>query len=163
LHHILVKAIEKNGGQVFDGMMAIAADAEEGHIKTVWTEAAARNNPHYARTYILATGGILGGGIQIDHNGYAHDMVFDLPLAGPVPNPGGFDDQFLSPSGHPIYRTGLKVNREYRPIGEDGQVLYDNLFITGCALGSSDPIREGSLEGVALATGYCVGEQITRI
>lgn len=35
--------------------------------------------------------------------------------------------------------------------------VYENLAVVGCALRGADPIREGCLEGMAIATGYMAG------
>jgi glycerol-3-phosphate dehydrogenase subunit B len=61
-----------------------------------------------------------------------------------------FRREFLDPRGHPIFQTGVKANPQFG-------TWYENLYAIGGIL-PGDFIREGSLEGVAIATGYQVGE-----
>jgi glycerol-3-phosphate dehydrogenase subunit B len=85
-------------------------------------------------------------------------MVMNLPVAAP----GGFsewlDTEFLSPTGHPIFQSGIKVDEKFHPISEDGRPLYENLSIIGNILANAQSIRERSLEGIALTTGFIVGK-----
>ncbi|MBU0513014.1 MAG: glycerol-3-phosphate dehydrogenase subunit GlpB, partial [Chloroflexi bacterium] len=105
--------------------------------------------------FVLATGGILGGGISTNHLGYAQEMVFGLPVDSPEKRADWLRREFLHPQGHPIFRAGIDADENFRS-------GYDNLFVVGGALGGGDFVRERSLEGVGLVTGYVVGEEIAR-
>jgi glycerol-3-phosphate dehydrogenase subunit B len=157
-----VQEVERLGGRVYDGMQALSASTEGRQVNTIFTEAAARMKPHQARTFVLATGGLLGGGFQSEYTGRVSESVFDLPLSSPDDRSGWFQDRFLDALGHPIYRAGPAFARDFRPLDSEGQPVYENLFIVGGALGNCDPIRERSLEGLALASGYFVGNQISK-
>jgi len=159
LHSMLVKAIEQNGGRVVDGTQVISADVQDGTVKAVWSEAAARSKPHRARRYILATGGILGGGFQMEANGRLKELALDLKLEDENPGASRFASRFLSRKGHLVFRTGIKVNNDFRPIDESSHILLHNLNIAGAALGGFDPIQELSMEGVALVSGYLAGRK----
>jgi glycerol-3-phosphate dehydrogenase subunit B len=163
LHSILMQAIQARGGRVHNGMQAVGAQTEGHRVIAVYTEAAARRRPHRHDQYILATGGILGGGITTDYRGEVKEVVFDLPLTIPASRLDWFARSFLDKAGHPIHQSGLVVDDQFRPIGPqsangDQQAVYDNLYAAGGALAHAELIRERSLEGVALATGYAVGE-----
>jgi glycerol-3-phosphate dehydrogenase subunit B len=160
LHNLLLGAIKRNGGRIFDGMEVVAADAGNGRVTAVWTEAAARRLSHRATTFVLATGGILGGGITADHEGQVREVVFGLPLSAPLDRSEWFRRGFLDPSGHPIYQTGLAVNAALQPVDEEGQILYQNLHAVGTTLAHCEALRERSLEGIALVTGYLAGQKI---
>lgn len=157
LHHILKNAIEKNGGRVFEGMEAIGCETENGQVTTVYTETAARNRAHHYQQYVLATGGILGGGIVTDHTGKVREVIFDLPLDTPGSQLDWFHQDFMDPQGHAIYRSGVLVDDALRPVDGDKKVLYANLLAAGTTLAGCDAIRERSFDGVALATGYVAG------
>lgn len=159
LHSMLVKAIEQNGGRVVDGTQVISADVQDGTVKAVWSEAAARSKPHRARRYILATGGILGGGFHLEANGRLKELALDLKLEDENPGGSRFASRFLSREGHLVFRTGIKVNNDFRPIDESSHILLHNLNIAGAALGGFDPIQELSMEGVALVSGYLAGRK----
>jgi glycerol-3-phosphate dehydrogenase subunit B len=158
LHNILRQSIEKNGGKVINGQQAMMADCGENRVKAVYTEAAARYQPHTASLFVLATGGVLGGGYIASPAGLK-EAIFDLPLKSPPPE-HWFNDEFLSPTSHPIFLAGLSVDEFLRPIKESKELVYENLFAAGAALGGVDPLVEHSLEGIALATGFAVGRQI---
>jgi glycerol-3-phosphate dehydrogenase subunit B len=162
LQNLLLTAIQNQHGVVYTGMPVIKVGADENIIHTVWSEAAARQTPHYAKTYILATGGILGGGIMVDYNGYAQDAVFGLPVPTPEHRSNWFQAEFLAPKGHPIFHTGITTDTELRPLVNTGCTPYSNLHVVGSALADCDPIRERSLEGIALATGFRVAELIAK-
>jgi len=52
----------------------------------------------------------------------------------------------------------LRVDPAFHPVNKINQVIYQNLYAVGGVLGNCDPIRERSLEGIALATGFTVAE-----
>jgi glycerol-3-phosphate dehydrogenase subunit B len=109
---------------------------------------------------VLATGGILGGGIIVVNNGYAQETIFGLPIITPEQPSEWFQQEFLSTLGHPIHRSGVCVDATFHPVGQMDGVIYQNLFVVGSTLANCDPIRERSLEGIALATAFKVGEAI---
>jgi len=154
LHQILLAAIKKHGGQVFDGMEALGATSDGKRVMTVHTASASRRRPHRFRRFLLATGGILGGGIETDHTGSVQEMVFGLPVSSPGGRQSWFRQAFMDPEGHPIYRAGLEVNGAFQPVNGDGAPVYENLYAAGTTLAHCDVIRERSFEGVAIATGY---------
>jgi glycerol-3-phosphate dehydrogenase subunit B len=160
LHNMLLSAIEKQGGTVNNGILVSGAQAKEQIINAIISEAAARQIRHPARKYILASGGILGGGIITDKTGYAQETIFDLPISPSIHRSDWFNSQFLSHESHPIHTIGLRVNPALQPVNDEYQVIYHNLYAVGNLIGNCDPIRECSLEGIALATGYKIGESI---
>lgn len=157
LHHILVAAIEQAGGRVFEGMEAVRVDAEGDRLTAVWTQAAARRVAHHAERYVLATGGILGGGIVADASGEVREVVCGLPVAAVPEREDWFAPEFLAPGGHPIYRAGLAVDEQLRPLDAGRKVVYANLRAAGSTLARCDSVRERSFEGVALVTGFVAG------
>jgi glycerol-3-phosphate dehydrogenase subunit B len=163
LHKLLIAEIEKNGGRVLDGMQVIAAEAQGDVILGVWSEAAARPKLNRAGSYILATGGIMGGGFWMDADGRLREKIFDLPLMGNLGQNQAFERSFLDSGGQPIFRSGVVVNQDLQPITPTGDRLYKNLSIAGAGLAYCDPIQERSVEGIALVTGYVAGSRgVTR-
>jgi glycerol-3-phosphate dehydrogenase subunit B len=159
LHSMLVKAIEHHGGRVVDGTQVISADVQDGIVRAVWSEAAARPKPHRARQFILATGGILGGGFRMETDGRLREQILDLELEDNNPEGRRYASRFLSPEGHPLFRNGIMVNKDFQPVDELGHLLLLNLYVAGAALGGFDPLQELSLEGVALVSGYLAGRK----
>jgi len=158
LQNLLVADIQRNHGSVNNGMEVTRVSTDGKFINTIWSEAAARQKPHTAKDYVLATGGILGGGIITNEDGYALEPIFGLPVNIPEDRTQWFKNEFLSKGSHPIYKSGLRVDPAFHPVDKINQVIYQNLYAVGGALGVCDPIRERSLEGIALATGFTVAE-----
>jgi len=153
-----VRTIERAGGEVFDGMESKGIDCDEhGCVIAVWTEAASRQKAHRASEYVLATGGIMGGGLIMDYAGRPREEVFSLPINIPGKRSDWLNQEFLSPSGHPIFRAGISINANFQPIENSVKVLHENLYAVGSLLGNGEYIRERSFDGVNLTTGYIVG------
>ena len=162
LHAILLQAIERAGGRVYHGMEGVGIESEEGRVTAVLTESAARNKPHRFERYVVATGGILGGGIATNHHAEAREVVFGLPVTLPDSRQDWFEQDFMDPKGHPVYRAGLKVNQQFQPLNGGSQPVYENVYAAGTTLSHSEVIRERSFEGVALATGFAVGNLLAK-
>lgn len=159
LQRMLVKAITALQGKVYEGMAVLSAQVENGSCRGVWSESAARQRPHRARHYLLASGGILGGGILARYDQTLLEPIFDLPLSSPASPDQWFERTYLSPRGHPIFQAGIRVNPHMQPIDQAGAPILDNLTIAGALLAGCDVLLERSLEGVALASAYQAVQQ----
>ncbi len=159
LHRILTRAIERAGGDIRTGMQVVAADTKGDRVTTIWTEAAARRVPHHADTFVLATGGILGGGITTTYTGEVREVVFGLPVNAPTDRMAWLYRDVLDERGHPIFRAGIRVNSSFRPL--DGETpRYTNVHVIGTTLDGCEPLRERSFEGIAIATGFAVQDAL---
>ena len=114
---------------------------------------AVRERVYRAHDFILATGGLYGGGITSNHRGELREAVFGLPLTGTRPMPEWFGDRFLQ-AKHAIHDSGITANDQMQPTRPDGEVLYQNLRVAGRLLGGYNGPYEGSTEGVWIATAY---------
>ena len=146
LQGILRRAIRRAGGRVIDNAEAIGLEGDDDGV-SVTTLAAARTQSHRARRAIIATGGILGGGVVGLADGSLREVVADLPLRGPSSRREWFDED----GAHPVYRRGVAVGPDL--------LARPSVLVAGGLLAGSDPIREGSLEGVALSTGWVAGRE----
>lgn len=153
LHHALARKLAKLGGRIESNMTAVDFGVAGREITWVATETTARPLRHHARACLLATGGILGGGINSDHNGSVWETVFNLPLVQPKQRAGWFRPAFLDPKGHPIFQAGVQVNAAWQPVDAAGDVVYGNLWAAGNVLANADSIRTRSHEAMALLTG----------
>lgn len=140
------------------GMEVIGVRVEEGIVRAVATDTSARPLEHAGRGFVLATGGVLGGGFNSDHHGRLWETIFDLPLSVPQDRGQWFRPLFLDPEGQPVFRGGVTVNRDFQPLDGRGGVVYRNLWAAGGVLAGADGIQEHSLEGIALASGVAAGE-----
>jgi glycerol-3-phosphate dehydrogenase len=161
LSAILQNAIEKLGGQIFEGMQVIRASCDENMvITTIWSEAAAREKPHYAKNYVLATGGILGGGISTNSNGSVTETAFGLPVEMNEGRTSWLQQDFMSKNPHPIFETGLVVDKNFQPIKVDGKPYFHNLYAVGTTLAGADYLHQCAFDGVAVASGLYLGKII---
>lgn len=161
LHRIMSQAIMRRGGRVAAGMEAIGAQSDNGRVTAVYTSTAARPRPHRSQKYVLATGGILGGGITTNSVGDIREVVFDLPVTAPESRLDWFRRDFLDKRGHPIYQSGLTVNAQFQPVNGGDAPVYENVYAAGTTLAHCEVIRERSFEGVALATGYAAAQVVS--
>jgi glycerol-3-phosphate dehydrogenase subunit B len=166
LSNLISRRIEKLGGSINIGLEAIGYDLEQGrsengnNIKTIWSEAAARRKPHRAKKIVLATGGILGGGLYANYNGEIVENVLNLPISSAGSHNKWFQRHFISKESHPIFQTGIKVNNNLQPIDETGEIILNNLYVAGTTIEGFDYLRERSFDGVALVSGYSLGKNI---
>ena len=155
------------GVQLYAGMEAIgaetiAANGAAGRVQWVETATSSRPMKNRAKAYLLATGGILGGGFDSDHTGKIWETVFGLPLTIPQKRYEWFRPAFMDAAGHPVFNGGVAVDGRMQPVDAAGQVIYGNLWAAGGALASVDPIQQHSLEGIAIATGFAAGQAIVQ-
>ena len=149
------------GVRVEAGMEAVGfSSGGGGKIQWVETSTSARPLKHRAKTYLLATGGILGGGFNSDHTGRVWETIFDLPLTIPQQRSQWFRPQFLNTDGQPVFHGGVPVNRQFQPVRPSGEPVYANLWAAGGVLAGADPIRERSLTGIGVVTGTVAAKQI---
>jgi glycerol-3-phosphate dehydrogenase subunit B len=157
LHEALTAELRRAGVRLLIGQAVIGAETAGGRLEGVVTEGAARPTTHRAQSFVLASGGLAAGGIQVDSRGNVREAVFDLPLAG-LPTENGrprFLPTYLDEQ--PLDRIGVPVNDLLRPTDSDGRVRFENLLVAGATLAGAAPWREGSGTGISLATGYAAG------
>lgn len=148
LQGILRRAILSAGGRIVDSAEAIELNEKDGYLEVI-TVAAARTARHLARAAVLATGGLLGGGIVGEASGELVEVVVGLPVEGPRSR-----EEWFAHDGdeHPVMAAGIATDADLAArSGPDG------VFVAGGLLAGADPIREGSLEGIAASTGYVAG------
>jgi glycerol-3-phosphate dehydrogenase subunit B len=81
------------------------------------------------------------------------ETVFDLPVEGPADRTSWCRREFLGGEPQPISLVGVRTNQQLQALGAGAHPV-ENVFAAGSTLPSSDPTREKSGEGVALATGW---------
>jgi glycerol-3-phosphate dehydrogenase subunit B len=155
--------LEERGARVEIGMEGIGFHGEAGEIAWVETATSARPLKHRAHSFLLATGGVLGGGFNSDHTGRFWETIFDLPLTVAQDRGEWFRPLFFDPAGQPVFHGGVAVNDTLQPVDETGRTVYRNLWAAGGLLADCDPILERSLEGIAVATGMAAADAVAGI
>lgn len=154
LYHLLSAAFQAAGGRIQLNADVTGGEWDGRRLVAVSSEAAARRQRHTAERFILATGGIGGGGLRADYPGGLRETALGLAVRQPAARGEWFRADLLAPEGHAIYQAGIAADAELRPLDEHGAVAAENLRVAGAALAGADLIRERCLEGVALATGW---------
>jgi len=147
----LIKDIETKGGFVHLGVRAHGQSGNNGRCEAIWDDAGRRIE---AETFILATGGVLMGGLEVESDGRIHEPIFGLDVAQTRPLEARGPDQALDA----LHRTGVATDAQLRPLIKS-EVAYDNLFVAGRTLGHCNVTKEASVEGVAIATGWAAAEE----
>lgn len=112
--------------------------------------AGALETEYFANKFIIATGGILGGGIKATP-GKVTETIFGLDIAcSPLVEDWSQADFFAE---QPFESFGVSVDKNMTPIDKNGAELYSNVYFAGRSLGFYDFSREKSGYGVAISTG----------
>ncbi|GAB3686151.1 glycerol-3-phosphate dehydrogenase subunit GlpB [Salinarchaeum chitinilyticum] len=148
-------ALRDRGVRVADGRPVVDFAAADGRVEHLIVESAGGSTvPMAAERYVLATGGLVGRGIDSDRDG-VREPIFDCHVPHPADRYEWFaDDAF---GDHPFAYFGVDVDRELRPLDADGSVAHENLHAAGAVLGGYDFAAENSGAGVSIATGYAAG------
>ena len=129
--------------------------ATDDRIDAVSVDRKGQSVPYSADTYVLATGGLVGKGLDSDREG-VREPVFDLHVPQPADRYEWFvDDAF---GDQPYARFGVRIDEQGRAVDADGAIQYENVFAAGGVVGGADTAREKSASGVSLATGIVAGQ-----
>jgi len=145
------------GSKVVDGMIA------DGRVTQIRFETTNRLKSITANNYILATGGIYGGGIVTDADGgigQVWEPIFGLPVEAESNRHHWFAKGFIDPAGQPFASFGVQVNQCLNPVDGSGSPIAENLFVIGASLAGYDWARGRTGEGVALASAVAAVDQI---
>jgi glycerol-3-phosphate dehydrogenase subunit B len=144
-------ALRAAGGRLVLGSEVVGADRDGARITAVSAHAAGRDVRYHARWFVLATGGFASGAIALGSDWVTRETVLDLPLRGvPAPGERRFVGDYLAEQ--PMARVGVAVDPTLRAEGAE------NVLVAGAALPGAVPWREGSGEGIAVASGYRAAE-----
>ena len=146
LYEILRFALRRAGGRLVLGADVIDGRRDGDRLTAVSTRAAGRDLTYVAPWFVLASGGFASGAIELDSHWHGQDRVLGLSLQGiPEPEAARFSPTYLDEQ--PIARAGIAVDGRLR--ARDA----DNVLVAGASLPGAVPWREGSGEGIALASG----------
>jgi glycerol-3-phosphate dehydrogenase subunit B len=132
------------------GFPAVSSERDGSRIAAIHTEGASRTLRLAADRFVLASGGIAGGGLRGEPDGRLVDTVFGFELPGPSRDGWFHDDAALA--GHPIQAAGFAVDDRLRPLDATGRPLAENLHVVGSALGGMQALAERCGDGIAVAS-----------
>ncbi|RXK51935.1 glycerol-3-phosphate dehydrogenase subunit GlpB [Halorientalis pallida] len=152
----LYDALDAEGVRIETGnpVVGYEAGADGDRVEAVAVDRSGATVPYAAEQFVLATGGLVGKGIDSDREG-VEEPVFDCHVGHPPDRYDWFDDRAFG--DHRFARFGVDPDRELRPRNGRGAVEFDNLRAAGAVLGNYDFAAEKSGSGVSLATGFHAG------
>lgn len=155
LYDTLKRKFKDFGGEIILGSGVRKVDTQGKISQQVWVRSKGRDTSYQAKEFVLATGGIFGGGIEATPEG-VEEKVLGLPLFVP----GDWTRaQFLGEQ--PYAHLGVEVNAELRPVDpQSGEILLENVRVVGRSIAHWDPWAEYCGGGVSLATGWLAGETL---
>ena len=134
------------GGRMQWGFRVVDVEREANRVLAIHTEAASRTLRLAAAEFVLATGGVAGGGIRAHPDGSLAERVFGLPVAAPDRDAWFGSDALAA---QPIDAAGIAVDHRLRPV--DGP---RNVTVIGSALAGMRYLDERCGDGVALASAH---------
>ena len=162
----LFDALDAAGASIETGNPVVGFEADRGgerdsaRVDRVLVDKHGAEIPYAAEQYVLATGGLVGKGLDSDREA-VREPVFDCH----VPHP---DDRYEWFAGdafgdHPFARFGVDTDGDLRPLDVRGDPEFDNLRAAGAVLGGYDFAAEKSGSGVSIATGYAAGRAAAEV
>ena len=160
LHALLLRLLKKYDVDLIEQSTITGAVVENGRCAALITTNNGQERRYEARSFIIATGGVLGEGFAIEPE-RAWEPIFniDLPLNPSSPEwslPEAYPACRQTPGtprpSHGFALLGPDVDAKLRPLGKDGNPLCGNVFFIGKTLGGYDHAAEKSGNGVALST-----------
>jgi glycerol-3-phosphate dehydrogenase subunit B len=153
VYEILRSALRRAGGRLVLGAEVVSCERDGSRVASVATASAGHDARYAAPWFVLAAGGFGSGAIELDSRWATHERVFGLPLRGlPAADEPRFVGDYLAEQ--PMSRVGIAVDGELRAEGAD------NVLVAGAALPGAVPWREGSGEGIALASGSHAAQMV---
>ncbi|MCO1601576.1 FAD-binding protein [Desulfosporosinus nitroreducens] len=151
------------GGELMIGARAVSLNQEspsENKARTcqeVIVNSKGKSLCLKGKKFILATGGLLGGGIKVGMARKSiHEGVFDLPLF--VPKEWSEPQFFAS---QPFAQIGVETDELMRPLDPArGEVVWDNVHVVGRMLAHWDPWTQRCGGGVSVTSGYVAAELV---
>lgn len=150
----LDKALTARGCTDRRGVRIVAASHDGNRVRSVRD---ANGRQLEAAVYVVATGGVLMGGLEVDSAGRIAETVFGLPVYQTSPLLAESTESTLAA----LHRVGIETDDCLRPADADGQI-WSNLFVTGRTLAHWHPAEELSAEGVSIVTGWVAADAAHR-
>jgi glycerol-3-phosphate dehydrogenase subunit B len=150
---LLRAALREVGGRLVLGGAVVGAERDGARFASVRTDAAGHDVTWHARWFVLATGGLASGAIELGSDWVVRETALGLPVRG-APGPG--EPRFLPEylGEQPMSRVGVAVDGDLRAAGTD------NVFVAGASLPGAASWREGSGEGIALTSGHRAAQAV---
>jgi glycerol-3-phosphate dehydrogenase subunit B len=153
MYNALVAALRAAGGRLILGAAVRDVEREGGRVTAVHAQTSGHDTTYRARWFVLATGGFNSGAIELGSDWRARETILGLSLRGmPAPDEPRFGADYFG--AQPMSAVGIAVDASLKAVDTE------NVYVTGAALPGAVPWREGSGEGIALASAHCVARSV---
>jgi glycerol-3-phosphate dehydrogenase subunit B len=159
VYRTLRDRLRAHGGRMILNSEAVGPRLSGPRVEKVLARAAGRVVEYRAKWFVLATGGVASGGVEIDSRWRPRERVLGLPLSG-VTEPGETRFSPLYFDEHPFNAVGVAVDGGLRPVEPGGSRVAENVLVAGGTLAGARPWKEKSGDGISLATGFRAAEII---
>ena len=153
LEDSLRSALGETGASVETGNPVVDYDGEDA-VERVYVEKNGARIPNSADQYVLATGGLVGKGLDAGRTRVA-EPIFDCHVPHADDRYDWFADEAFG--DHQFARFGVRTDDDLRPVTAGGSAEFANLRAAGSVVGGYDFAAEKSGAGVSIATGYAAG------
>ncbi len=150
LHGALEAWLQARGALLHLGARVVGAKTEGDRIMAIVDD---QGEAFEAGAVVMATGGALMGGLQVDSFGVVREPLFGLDVIQTRP----LGSETIDGGLEALHGAGVETDQSLRP-SRNGSAPLDNLFVTGRMLGHWNPAEESSAEGVSIGTGWAAAE-----
>ena len=158
---LLTAAAQKRGVQIIRKAHVTGAEVEACRCRSVYTEGFDRRRDYAADQFILATGGIYGGGLEA-FAGKLTEPIFGIDIEVPHQQTDWSDRELFSGRSQLFAKFGIKADAQFRALDKSGALVAQNLRVIGRSLAGYDFAVEKSGNGTALLTAYAAVKSICR-
>jgi len=153
----LKEAVDEAGVRISSGNPVVDYEVKDGKLTAVIVDSKGREVPFHADEFVLATGGLVGKGIDSGREEGVTEPIFDCHIPHPEDRYDWFDKQAFA--DQPFAHFGVRVDETMRPLTADEAPEFTNLRAAGAVIGGADTVAEKSQSGVSLATAVVAGER----
>lgn len=156
---LLLKTAKKLGVEVIEKANVFSSICENKRCLKVLTQNYSNIIAYEADEFILATGGVFGGGTKAIM-GRMYEPIFNIEIDVPKNNQEWSHQYLFTGKPQPFATYGIATDKSLRPINAQNEVLYENVHVIGRALSGYDFCFEKSGNGVGIASAYYAVKQI---
>ena len=153
----LKEAIDDAKVRLSAGNPVIDYEVDGDEITAVIVDSKGREVPYHAEEFILATGGLVGKGIDSERDGTVTEPIFDCHIPHSDDRYDWFEEEAFG--NQPFAHFGVRIDEGMRPLDANGDPEFTNLRAAGGVVGGTDPVSENSQSGISLTTAVVAGQR----
>lgn len=154
----LINELVAKGVEIVENAEVCGVEISDGKCMSMATTSSGREITQKADMYIVATGGIVSGGLLLKP-GSVKEAIFGIDIPAPANV-----DEWSHPdlfADHLFEKFGVAVNVDMQAVDSAGKPCLQNVFFAGRTIGGYDFAMEKSGHGVAASTGWKAGSVVS--